>query len=400
MALRAGVLFRLHASRAAVVDHSPPDIPIAVGIVIQPGLLQGAKQIEAHGNAALGDAALLNRAQQIALSLFPAQRPGQDAEDLGVLADFRSARSVSEHAAVIQTARTDRLLQSLRAVSPFGGHLRLLQILHQLRRLLQAEQNQKTLHRDRPVQPRVRHAGGWHPALRPVNEGPDGRLAVFSAELVHQPRGIPMGMEKIQDTRYGRKVAGEEGLVPEVHHMIVEHQDPVDGKAGDHVGVLVGIAAVEKAVRPLGPGKIVDRLSCQSVVGRDRVGVQNLRAGVHRILELFIKRAVHIRVVHTPFQRAQADVPNIRKAFVRGRKARFHLQRISRLHIVKGDNAQRLRFGFDAQAQETEGAKPEGLVTFVGKPGPRVAVGISLQVSMFTVQPILFPVSCGITFAL
>ena len=91
--------------------------------------------------------------------------------------------------------------------------------------------------------------------------------------------------------------------------MIVQHQDEVYGEARYDVLVLVGIAGVEQAVRAPGLTEVVDGLTRQTVIGGDRVGIERLRAGIHDILKLLVIRAVHIGVVHTAAQRAEADIP-------------------------------------------------------------------------------------------
>lgn len=50
----------------------------------------------------------------------------------------------------------------------------------------------------------------------------------------------------------------------------MDHQNVIDGKARDHIDILVGITAIQEPVRPLRPREFPDRLAGEPVVRRDR----------------------------------------------------------------------------------------------------------------------------------
>lgn len=124
--------------------------------------------------------------------------------------------------------------------------------------------------------------------------------------------------------------------------MVVEHQDVVDGKAGDDIGLIGRITGVQQAVRPLGAGKRVDGLAGQTVVCGACIGVQDLGAGVHQVLQLFVKRAILIGLVHAGPQGVLADLPDIPKAPVGRLDPCPDLEGIAGLPAAERGDGQRL----------------------------------------------------------
>ena len=98
VAFAAGIIFALHAGRAAVLHHPAPDVPVTVRVFVKPGLLQRPEEIPAHGHRAAGDPLFREGPQKILPPLFRRQRAGQDPEDLGVLGEAPLAGAVGEHA--------------------------------------------------------------------------------------------------------------------------------------------------------------------------------------------------------------------------------------------------------------------------------------------------------------
>ena len=116
--------------------------------------------------------------------------------------------------------------------------------------------------------------------------------------------------EIIQYPGDGRQIAQDQIPVTKIHHMVVYHEDVENGKARYDIHIYVGITAVQQTVRALRAAEIIDGLPCQPVIRRDGIGVEDLGTGVHRVLQLFIEGAVHIRFMHTPSEGTQADLPD------------------------------------------------------------------------------------------
>ena len=95
---------------------------------------------------------------------------------------------------------------------------------------------------------------------------------------------------------------------------------------------------------------VVDPVERQDLIRQAAVGIkvltagiQDLGTGVHGILKLLIKRAVHIGLVHAVPECAKADVPDRGEARIGGLDCGFHLQGITGFLIVQCPECKRLR---------------------------------------------------------
>ena len=154
-----------------------------------------------------------------------------------------------------------------------------------------------------------------------------------------------------------------ERLIPEIAHMIPQHQNVVNRKARNYTRIARRCLRIEQSVWTLRQSKCLHRLSGQPVVSADCIGKKHLRPAIHRILHLLIKRAIHIGFNHTQLQGTQTDFPNCLKFLIVCRKIQPHFQGISHCTVRKIEDRQRFLQCFDSQLNIAKRSIPEWLIT-------------------------------------
>ena len=148
-------------------------------------------------------------------------------------------------------------------------------------------------------------------------------------DLINKAVRRHMGSKKLQDSVCCRQILLYQFPVSEIHHMIVDHQDVIDRESRNHIDCHVRITAVNQTIRTKCPGEIIDGFAGQPVIHGYGIGIQNLGAGVHRILQLLIERTVGIGFLHASAKGAQTDIPDTGKAFIGSGDFCLHRQRVS-----------------------------------------------------------------------
>ena len=414
MAVAPPVHAVLDAGRQMAAHHIPPDIPDLVRPFIQPCLLHRAEKIICHGDAALRVLLLvIQRLQKILSSLRGVDGPGQNGKYLTMLAVLRNARPIHDHAVLTDAVRPNRLPDLIGPPPVLLRRRYSPEIGHDIRRRIKAEDIQQALHRDRPAAGCGRHPAGAVPLRRPVDEGPVPRIPVLAADFADQAVLRQPGVEEMQNAVDAAGKFAKKRLVAEEHHVIMEHQDVINGEARDHVRFIARIIAVDHTIIALRLLEITHALARKPVVRRDHVGVEDLRARVHRVLQLLIERAVRVGLLHTAPERRLADFPHRVERRIGGFDVGLHLERIAGLLIIKATQLERLIPCRHSKPDIAEGAEPERLIALrlVRRAAAcgRVFVRIAAQHAFFKICPvslfrqierILFPLRVRVDIAL
>ncbi len=299
MALASGLIIRLRHCGHMVVHHLPPDIPAFPCLFIHSCHLQSPEEIQRHRHSALGILlSVLQGFQKIPSSRLPVKNTGKHSEHLAVLAVLCISRSIHDPAVIVYAELSHTLPKSLCKLPVFPGLFLSPKERSKFGPLLKPYEIQKAFHGNGSFSCGI---GNSHlPLRRPVNKGPELSLAVEPSSSPHISLLCAAPLKEGQDLFYSGHMEPNQLLIPKIHHMVINHPHIENGKTRDHVGPCVGISAAQKTVVPLGPFKIIHTLPCQTIIHRSPVCIKNLGPGIHDILQLFIKRTVHIGLMHTP----------------------------------------------------------------------------------------------------
>ena len=180
--------------------------------------------------------------------------------------------------------------------------------------------------------------------------------------------------------------------------MIVYHKDVVDGEAGNHIDAFIGIAAVEESVLSLGTGKFPDCFAGQAIVSGNCIGIKYLQSCVFYILQLFIIRTVHIRLMHTAPERTKADVPYGCQCLVGRSNFCFHFQGIPCLKISKAAQQEWFFSSLNCYLYITKSPEPIRFKAGNDLLTDQEQIAITLKVTVHSIGPIRFTVLLLIAF--
>ena len=142
------------------------------------------------------------------------------------------------------------------------------------------------------------------PLRTPVNKRPVFVLEKHTSYFPDQAFFGQMVAEIFQDPVHTSEMLPHQRRISEIHHVIMNHQDIENRKAGDHVHTLRRRRCLQDPVAALGPAEGIHALACQPVIRRHRISEQDLRSGIHGILQLFVKGTIHIGLMHASLKRA------------------------------------------------------------------------------------------------
>ncbi len=135
--------------------------------------------------------------------------------------------------------------------------------------------------------------------------------------------------------------------------------------------------------------KVINRLPGQPVVSGNRIGVEHLQPGIHRVLELFVIRTVHVGFMHAAAQGAHAHVPDRRHPVCGCGYGGFHLQRITSFPQGRQGQGQRFLSHLHFHPQKTEGPEQEGFVDLVTPRGNHL-IPVSGNSSIYSIIAMRF----------
>ena len=142
--------------------------------------------------------------------------------------------------------------------------------------------------------------------------------------------------------------------------ILAEQEDVVQREGGEDLQIGRRRLSGVQALRLHAVVEVQQRLAHQGGVPAHGVGVLRLQAGVHAVLELLVVGAVHIGLQHAVFQRPHADIPELFHPGSGGLHMGLHRERIAGLVEVRRKDRDRAVTRFHRQADEAEGAHPEG----------------------------------------
>ena len=79
----------------------------------------------------------------------------------------------------------------------------------------------------------MRHPAGLIPLFRPVNKRPVTIPSVQASDLSDQSPLIQVSPEIFQYSIYRSHMYPEKLSIPEIHHVIMKHQNVINSKAGN-----------------------------------------------------------------------------------------------------------------------------------------------------------------------
>ena len=209
-----------------------------------------------------------------------------------------------------------------------------------------------------------RHAGRLLPLGCPVDEGPVAVAHQGAAQVADQTVLHPVTLEMGKNSVDGGQVILHQGLVSEVHHVVIDHHQIVDGEGRNHIALDSRGIGICHTVGPLGPTESLHGLAGQSVIGTRRIGIKDFRPAVHGVLQLLIEGAVDVSLVHAALQGADTDIPDGSKCRVGNLKGSLHIQRVAGFPVGKLPNREGFVLCLDGQTNEAESPDPVGLVDF------------------------------------
>ena len=126
-----------------------------------------------------------------------------------------------------------------------------------------------------------------------------------AANAAYQTFFGQMAVKIFEHPVHASEMISDQCFIPEVHHVVMQHQYIKYGKARDHIYALRRSGCLKDPVGSLCSAESFNTLPCKAIIRCHGIGKKDLRTGVHRILKLFVERTVHVGLMHAPLQRSE-----------------------------------------------------------------------------------------------